>query len=71
MDTTGKISVFIVDLKGVEVDVADRLAQRLNDTAYICNQYPGQRKYKVYWNLNKPIFEVIGCPPEAVHPAPT
>lgn len=64
-----KLLVYIVDFTGIEADVADRLAEKLDAEAFICSVYPGQRKYKVYWNLDQPIDKVIGCPAETVRPA--
>lgn len=64
----GKVLVFIVDFTALDPDVADQLAEKLNTAAYICQQYPGQRKYKVYWNLDQPIEKVTGAPSATVHP---
>ena len=63
----GKLLVYIVDFAGMDADVADRLAEKLQAESYMCSAYPGQRKYKVYWNLDHSIAEVIGCPAEMVH----
>lgn len=66
---SGKMKVFVVDLTTLESNLADRIADKLDSLSFDCQCFPGERKYKVFWDLEQPIHAVIEeCTEEMVHP---
>lgn len=66
----GKLQVYLVDLSSLSADRFDEVYNLLNRSAYSLKCVPGKQVLKVYWNLVEPIADLIGCPPESVHPCP-
>lgn len=58
---------YYVDLRSYPTDERLKLADRLERVAFICYHFPDMiGMYEVFWDIQKPISEFLGIPPNLV-----